>query len=902
VIIESIELRHVGPFVGSAQAGPLDAGLNILAAHNEEGKTTLVRAAARAMFDRHTCRSDEIKTLQPVGTDLAPSIAIVFQQNGTTFRIEKTFVNAVRSNLSQMVNGKWELKAEGDDADNRLQTLLQSDQPGRGATKPEHWGLFQYLWARQGEPVTWPAWQGEAGKLVRSQLVKVELDPLIEKLKMALGDTYYEIFTESGRPKKGGPLEVATTELERLQTEVNALHQKARNLDEAQGRFQTLGEALAVLENEAREKRSQADAIAVAAKEAELLLGELTAKQVDFTRAQERLHTVENDISELARLQHAIKEIESAIGEKSEVVSKLDGAIIQLAAEQSQLEETFQGQQNRKDSLQSQLERVENLLKWRQALDDAAGLEKQLKQVKKKQSELDHLEERKSKLPALTPQRLTRLQELEQAVRELTAQIEVIGISVEVTPDKAKKVTVTESGKTRAITIKGGKTETIKTGQSIELALETWGRVRVRSGATELKELQAQRDENARDLRGGLSELGVKTVAEAASLLETRKDLEKDIREATRAVSTLLGEFENLKELEAAVNEGTTLARNLETSLRPVSKEKQLAVTELQANEEKLKVEVRKADHQAQQTSKDAKAVLGKLTDQRTMRGEADSALNVLKERLANTNKQISQIQSRYPDGLPSAKTKAQKDFTEAEARVAATQAKLPPEAEKLPERNRRAARAAEEAAQKLQETKTERDKSAGNLEALGAEGIYSRETELLEKMATKEAELLAALRKGWAARLLHDLIERRKQTATRAVLTPLQDQLSSTFGELTGRPSRKVFLDETLQIRGIGRSEQEILPFDLLSQGAKEQLLLALRLAVATAVSNDDRQLLILDDVLVNTDPVRQERVLDLLQNAAQRLQILILTCHADRYRGLGHMVQVQRTEAPRA
>jgi hypothetical protein len=36
-----------------------------------------------------------------------------------------------------------------------------------------------------------------------------------------------------------------------------------------------------------------------------------------------------------------------------------------------------------------------------------------------------------------------------------------------------------------------------------------------------------------------------------------------------------------------------------------------------------------------------------------------------------------------------------------------------------------------------------------------------------------------------------------------------------------------------------------------------------------------------ILDDVLVNTDPVRQERILDVLGAQAARLQILIPTCH---------------------
>ena len=47
--------------------------------------------------------------------------------------------------------------------------------------------------------------------------------------------------------------------------------------------------------------------------------------------------------------------------------------------------------------------------------------------------------------------------------------------------------------------------------------------------------------------------------------------------------------------------------------------------------------------------------------------------------------------------------------------------------------------------------------------------------------------------------------------------------------------------------------------------------------------------QVHILDDVLVNTDTVRQERILDVLGAQAERLQILILTCHPDRYRGVG-------------
>ena len=136
--------------------------------------------------------------------------------------------------------------------------------------------------------------------------------------------------------------------------------------------------------------------------------------------------------------------------------------------------------------------------------------------------------------------------------------------------------------------------------------------------------------------------------------------------------------------------------------------------------------------------------------------------------------------------------------------------------------------------------------------------------------------------------------IVRRKQAATRAVLTPLETRLTAAFATLTGDNERGVFLDENLQIAGVGRTRDESHSFDLLSQGAREQLLLCLRIAVAQELAADEPQVLILDDVLVNTDLPRQERVIEMLTALAPTLQVIILTCHADWYRGVGTAVTI--------
>lgn len=121
---------------------------------------------------------------------------------------------------------------------------------------------------------------------------------------------------------------------------------------------------------------------------------------------------------------------------------------------------------------------------------------------------------------------------------------------------------------------------------------------------------------------------------------------------------------------------------------------------------------------------------------------------------------------------------------------------------------------------------------------------------------------------------------------------------LSDAFSEVSQDTDRRVFLDEHLNVRGIGPAEDALIAYENLSQGAKEQLLLCLRLAVATEVAESGHKLVILDDVLVNTDLQRRARVLDLLQTAANTLQILILTCHPERYRRVGAVIEIARQE----
>ena len=95
---------------------------------------------------------------------------------------------------------------------------------------------------------------------------------------------------------------------------------------------------------------------------------------------------------------------------------------------------------------------------------------------------------------------------------------------------------------------------------------------------------------------------------------------------------------------------------------------------------------------------------------------------------------------------------------------------------------------------------------------------------------------------------------------------------------------NEKTFSIEHL-VRG-GVSE----PFETLSVGAREQVAVITRLALADILrASGQPSAIILDDALVNTDETRLERMHLVLHKAAQTLQVIVLTCRERDFLALG-------------
>jgi DNA repair exonuclease SbcCD ATPase subunit len=171
----------------------------------------------------------------------------------------------------------------------------------------------------------------------------------------------------------------------------------------------------------------------------------------------------------------------------------------------------------------------------------------------------------------------------------------------------------------------------------------------------------------------------------------------------------------------------------------------------------------------------------------------------------------------------------------------------------------------------------------------LSAAAPYSALGEAEERLEAISGELRDQEVRAEAARLLYDTVEVCRSEAVASIPERVAETATSILHRIAGTRFQTVRLSEGLAPTAVSpMSVGAAVPLADLSGGEKEQIAFAVRLALARELARSERQLLVLDDSLTTTDPVRFERILDILKESADQLQILILTCDARRYEAL--------------
>jgi DNA repair exonuclease SbcCD ATPase subunit len=885
MILHHIEVRYVGPFREVVSVGEFQPGLNVLAADNESGKSTIIHAAARGLFDRHGTKDGEIKALQPAGTSLSPRIVVDFTTGQGRFRVSKTFLNKADSLLERHESGAWKALADADAADTRVRELLQSTLPGRGSTTPAHWGLLSFLWARQGELAEWPRLHEGAGQHLSRRLARVEINPALEKLRAYLREVASRSYTPTGQAAERGRLFAAEKELSLIDKELGEIRAQMARLEETRKDYLREQERETRLEPELAQLRASAAQLAAAAKGAEDALKEFRRREEELKQAARLLDQVQADVRDAATLRQEQTLVLAELEPLAPALETLGTQLRTLQEKDLELRVHRKTLTDRVTQLRAWQERAERLARQSRLAAELTELTAFQEDIEKDQSAQRAREEDLAALPEITEVELRKLEKLDRDVLELGARSRALGLTAELRPDRDGMI---REGSGAPRPVQAGAPLELASPDELDLWLEGWGRVRVRSGGlAEARDTAARGEEARRQLAEAFARLQSADLAAARALSQRRQALEAACLQGAKALAA------RLKDRKFA--SADALRKRLAELRRELAALGEHAA--LQEEEAAALATLPEVEREAAKIEAEREAVEETLANLRQREKKTQSGQAALQEKLAGLTGRAQALAARYLGSPEAALAEARVHFTQAEARLEEARRQLPAEAEKLPLRAQREQNAVAQVDGELREASRKVQHLLGQMRILGGDGLYGRETNLLERRTEAELTRQAAQREGLAARLAAELLDRNQNAATQTVLAPLEDELSAAFSQLTGEADRRVFLNEQLGIAGLGRAREETHDFANLSQGAKEQLLLCLRLAVARQLVENEPQVLILDDVLVNTDAGRQKRVLDVLQDAAAQLQIIILTCHPERFRGIGNLLTLKRS-----
>jgi chromosome segregation protein len=162
----------------------------------------------------------------------------------------------------------------------------------------------------------------------------------------------------------------------------------------------------------------------------------------------------------------------------------------------------------------------------------------------------------------------------------------------------------------------------------------------------------------------------------------------------------------------------------------------------------------------------------------------------------------------------------------------------------------------------------------------------------LLEESAERLAEARAVRDEVASLALAYQELQAGVRAYSSNHRERLEARASEVLATVSASPGRRVRLDEGFGASVLERSGDTALPVQL-SQGTRDQLALALRLAVLDLVAHDLPLPLILDDPFAHWDEQRLARAKSMLLALSRERQVLLLT-HRNELAGWGGSVRV--------
>jgi len=902
MILRSLAVIAWRCFVEPAAVGPFGEGLNVLFAPNGTGKSTLFEALLRGLLDSHRASGREVEALRPWGRALSPRVTVEFSHDGVEYRISKQFLDGAFSKLERKENGSFRPIAERDDADQQVRALLTQNPPARGLAQARNWGLAQVLWAPQGSLALEGLTEDLAGN-IRAALGAQVAGPGSGPLEAKIKELYLSYFTPSGklRSGRGAPRLVALTgQLEEAKERLR----RARELELAFEETSRRVEHLRALRAQARR---DCDAIAQALRKARENLAAYTALKAEAERRKERAQAAEARYQSLARQVDLVAKTEKEIQDAERRVVALEKGLPLVERERESLERQAAAARAAVEDARKGRERVtkaeEEAAAARKYVDlrrESETLEKTLAAIEGAERVLAERRKARDALVAPRPEDLKALRRLVREREETRLKIDASLITLEVVAEKSLALEVVAGEETGKRKLARGKPERIAGSPEVVVDIPGVARLRAWGPTGSVAEHRLALARAGEEISRRTAPFGTETLDEIEALAEKARALDGEVAQAKARLEALVGGSDRsalAKERAAREAEMRKLrAEHPEWVKSPPDADALAERAGRLRRDFVALIEAKESEWTKTQAAYSATS--GRAQASR-------SELEASRRHLASVRAQLAELTSDGKDhNQRSAELRellmtweaAREGLREVEEDLERFADDPAAESEKLERQLEAAGGQAERA---LEGERTEQ----GKLEQILAQAPYAALAAAEEEVSDLDRAIAAERIKVEAAKLLYDTLSEVKAAALSSISEPVELAATRTFHRIAGGRLGRIRIDEAFQPRGVNpEPTPDVVDLADLSGGETEQLYLATRLALAEVLARDERQLVVLDDVLTATDAGRLARVMGVLEDAASRLQILVLTCDPESYRSLANAQFFDLEEAVRA
>lgn len=863
MIIRAIRLENVRRFTDLVEITGMGPGLNVLAAPNEQGKSTIFDALHAVFFKDAKSWDKDTRALAPrVGGD--PRIEVEIELQGDVYRLVKQFRKASGKGEVRIWQGD-SLFLQSDAAEAWLKTLIKSPKEGGPA------GL---LWVRQGLTDFADAKETLAARQDLMSSVAGEVDSVtggqrMDAIRRDVRQSLDRLVTSRGA-KKGGALELAMTALADYESREQALAAQVQELRQQLDQRQDLRRALGDLqdpqmqqEQETRLRQSQKDLAAAQQHQEKLQVARQGAQNAELMldshlRALAQFQARQQDCSE------AETACEAATETCARIVADLDPARQRLA----QAEAAHREAELASREAETRLAALQRAERHAQAAGQRRALEQTLAQVRSAMQQIT----RQNHLATTGPDA--------GALAEIETTREALALAQQAQQLAAPAITVTyEQGLDGLLLLDGAP---LLGGQRLSLpaggclTVPGLAQIDLHPGADGG---QVQLDQAERALRAALEQAGCADVEQARQAHRARQEAAIRLQEAEQQLATLApdGILALMQQLDAL----PTMADPQAGETPPVqgsAQEIDAAEADLLSCRGALERSAAEREAARSQEAELRRALEGaqahhQAAQQRLQRAEAALAeQGDMAQRLVS----LQQRQAELEQGL--ATRKAQYQLLEQQA-------------PNLEQAQARAARAKSEQASTREAVQGHlRDLAVLDSRIATSAGAAVEEdlAELRDQVIGARKRLQGIEFEVAVLRRLEQALERARSAAQEAYIGPVLKELQPLLRLLW--PEARLALDagQVLpdQLQRAGQEEA----FDSLSGGTQEQVALLVRLAFARLLARRGQPApIILDDAIVYTDDARIEKIFDALTLQANEMQILVFTCRQKSFRALG-------------